>query len=82
MASPVPRDHGEAVPEKKKKILVRSPGCPLGLVARLPGWPRRPVARLAAARLRPVAFHYPAMVSWKIGPKIRPKTSQNPTKAN
>ena len=60
MASPVLRDHGEAVPEKKNKILVRSPGCPLGLVARLPGWPRRPVARLGAARLRPVAFPLPS----------------------
>ena len=59
MASLVPRDHGEAVPDEKIFFLVRSPGCPLGLVARLPGWPRRPVARLAAARLRPVAFHYP-----------------------
>ena len=39
MASPVLTDHGEAVPENKKKF---------GLVARLPAWPGRPVARLAA----------------------------------
>ena len=64
MASPVPRDHGEAVPETIKNILVRSRGCPLVLVARLPGWPRRPVARFAAALLRPVAFHFPVEPTW------------------
>ena len=54
MASPVSRDHGEAVPEKK-----------FGPVARLPVWPGRPVAWLAAppgcpVGHRPVAARLPS----------------------
>ena len=52
MASPVPRDHGEAVPEKKNwsgrpvARLAWSPGCRVGRAARLPGWPPPGCARL------------------------------------
>ena len=65
MASPVPRDHGEAVPEKKKIYF--------GPVARLPVWPGCPVARVAAppgcpVGRRPVAARLPSTT--QLEPKI------------
>ena len=83
MASPVPRDHGEAVPEKKIYFLVRSPGCPFGPVARLPGWPLCPVARLAAARLRPFAFHYPVLaIKFRRPQRIEPTAGAPKNRSN